>query len=303
MLKSIGLLSYLPRLVGKDTLPMFTNVRPTDFSCALPAISAMRKFTLIFITLLTTFELFGTAQRPDILIYKGKKLEIFTNPLESYFNEGRSPMDLIKGGCMSTACWRGYVGIWKIIDDQLYLIELRSCCYEEDKIKGDLSEIFGDKYVNGKVHADWFSGELVIPKGKMLYYEHMGYASVYKKELNIKIDDGMITEIKKYDNSKTRITYLNSDKLTKFIIQNLDEKYLNSWNTDLKAYVDIKSTNGQVTSAEITTTNIPELSNELIRIVNKIDDWDILYRHGQEAELPWIYPIIINQDKIEKYSR
>lgn len=263
----------------------------------------MRKITLLFIILLTTFELFGTAQRPDILIYKGKKLEIFTNPLGSYFKEGRSPIDLIKGGCMSTACWRGYVGIWKIIDDKLFLIELRSCCYEEDKIKGDLSEIFGEKYVNGKVHADWFSGELVIPKGKMLYYEHMGYASVYKKELNIKIDEGIITEIKKYDNSKTRITYLNSDNLTKFVIENLDKKYLNSWSTDLKAYADIKSTNGQVTSAEITTTNIPELSDEIIRIVNQIDDWDILYRHGQETELPWIYPIIINQDKIEKYSR
>ena len=153
------------------------------------------------------------------------------------------------------------------------------------------------------MHADWFSGELVIPKGKMLYYEHMGYASVYEMELNIKIDDGIITEIQKYDNSKTRITYLNSDKLAQFVIENLDKKFLDSWSTDLKAYVDIKSSNGQVTSAEITTTNLPELSNEIIGIVNQIVDWDILYRHGQEAELPWIYPIIINKEKIEKYSR
>ncbi|RED91915.1 hypothetical protein [Marinoscillum furvescens] len=166
----------------------------------------MRKLTIIFITLLTTFELFGTAQRPDIIIYKGKKLEIFTNPLESYFKESGSLVNLVKDGCMSTACWRGYVGVWKIVSGELYLIELRSCCYKKDKIKGDLSLIFGDKYVNGKVHADWFSGELVIPKGKMLYYEHMGYLSVYKKELGIKIDKGKITEISRYDNSKTNIT-------------------------------------------------------------------------------------------------
>jgi hypothetical protein len=205
--------------------------------------------------------------------------------------------------CVSSACWRGYIGVWKIIDDKLYLTELRSCCYKEDKITGDLNEIFGERCQNGKVLADWYTGEIIIPRRKMLYYEHMGYGSVFKKELSLKISNGSLEEVNKYDNSKTRISYLNSNKLTKIVIRNMSEELLNSINNELKVYVDVKSTNRVVDSVKIVRTNKPELSAELIRIISAIEDWDILYQHGKPIEMNWYYPVIINNENIRKYSR
>jgi hypothetical protein len=44
---------------------------------------------LLFITglLLLTIRCNATAQQPDILIYKGKKYSLYTNPLERYFKK------------------------------------------------------------------------------------------------------------------------------------------------------------------------------------------------------------------------
>jgi hypothetical protein len=42
------------------------------------------------------------------------------------------------------------------------------------------------------VRADWFSGELRIPGGKMIQYVHMGYGSVYEREIILKVVDGRI---------------------------------------------------------------------------------------------------------------
>ena len=137
----------------------------------------------------------------------------------------------------------------------------------------------------------------------MLYYEHMGYASVYEKELGIKIKNGFVSEVAKYDNSKTNISYLNSDKLSKFVIRQLNKEILDTWDSDLKAYVNIKAIQRKVKSVTIASSNRPELNDELVKIIGTIEDWDILYRHGEPAELGWIYPIIITIETIEIYGR
>ena len=84
----------------------------------------------------------------------------------------------------SNGNWRGYGATWEIESKVLYLREIDAviCNFQEfiskKCKKAELRELFGDKYVNGMVKADWYSGELRIPDGRQLEYVHMGYGSV-----------------------------------------------------------------------------------------------------------------------------
>jgi hypothetical protein len=54
-----------------------------------------------------------------------------------------------------------------------------------------------------KVFAEWFSGEIKIPQGKMLHYEHMGYISIFEKDLFLEFKKGVLYNKREVDNSKT----------------------------------------------------------------------------------------------------
>jgi len=51
---------------------------------------------------------FGTAQEPDVLHYKGKEYALYSNPLESYYeDESQRPSFLIAPNTVSSGNWRG----------------------------------------------------------------------------------------------------------------------------------------------------------------------------------------------------
>lgn len=79
----------------------------------------------------------------------------------------------------STACWRGYIGSWEVRDGRLYLTRVQGCY-----------EILGDE----PVPADWFSGVLRVPRGEVLQYVHMGFESVYERDLYLKVEAGAVVE-------------------------------------------------------------------------------------------------------------
>jgi len=78
----------------------------------------------------------------------------------------------------STGCCRAYIGTWSIVDNRFFLVRL------EGKYR-----LVGDE----PLFADWFSGVLRIPKGKLLEYVHFGFESVYEQELLIEIKKGIVT--------------------------------------------------------------------------------------------------------------
>lgn len=106
-------------------------------------------FILATVANLYSTELLATAQIPDILWFNGTKYSLYSNPLESYFNKDNPrPQQIIENGCWSTACWRGYQAKWKIIDNQLYLTEIGSCCnWEKYLITDKVIEILSNKDV------------------------------------------------------------------------------------------------------------------------------------------------------------
>lgn len=89
----------------------------------------------------------------------------------------------------STACWRGYIGTWEIENGQFYLVD----------IVGRYKMVGQDP-----IFADWFSGVIRIPKGKLLHYVHMGFGSVYEQDIHVKIENGKVVESSISSNTKSQ---------------------------------------------------------------------------------------------------
>ena len=167
---------------------------------------------LLSILLLTVFspDVYATGQQPDVLIYDGKTYHLFSNPLEDYYpDEDKRPQFMVGPYTSSSGNWRGYVATWEIIGDRLYLSKIDSwfCgAYSRSRRnKGcrrvTLPELFGKKVVHGRVLASWFSGELRVPDGKRLEYVHMGYGSVYERDILFEVKAGRVLKREVVDNT------------------------------------------------------------------------------------------------------
>ncbi|MGL4184216.1 MAG: hypothetical protein ACRCR4_00410, partial [Thiotrichaceae bacterium] len=74
---------------------------------------------------------------------------------------------------------------WEIKSEKFYLVKL------EGRFK---------LLTDHPILADWFTGVIRIPQGKLLHYVHMGFASVYEQELHLKIEAGIVTASKLLNN-------------------------------------------------------------------------------------------------------
>ena len=129
-----------------------------------------------------------TAQFSEILHYKGEKLSMRATPLSDYFVlMGMRPDFQVR----STACWRCYVGEWEISLDRLYLIGI-SANYD-DGTEVTLGSLFPG--YDSRVFANWYSGVLSIPQGDLVQYVHMGFSSVYERDLLISVEQGVIVDL------------------------------------------------------------------------------------------------------------
>ncbi|MCP4437765.1 MAG: hypothetical protein GY810_02385 [Aureispira sp.] len=159
----------------------------------------MMRFSFLFILVLSaSVNLFATAQSPDILILGKDTFKLFSNPLEDYIRlhpewENRIfPKFNDCGITHSSGCLRKYIATWEIKNRKLYLVKIGACmdCIAD---KGaDLELMFGDKFQKGRVYADWYSGNLEVPKGEKVEHIHAEYMSIYQRKLFISVRKGKV---------------------------------------------------------------------------------------------------------------
>lgn len=149
-----------------------------------------------------------TAQMRDRLIYEGKEYYIATDILRPYLQEHQ-----IYFVPPHTACWRGYVGEWAVVDNKLYLTNLEA--YVGDMFGRVFNEVgLGYLFPNEeKVFAKWFTGVVRIPHGKMIRYIHQGYASIYEKELYLEFVSGILVNYQEKDNNIEELDKHSGDDL------------------------------------------------------------------------------------------
>ena len=122
-------------------------------------------------------------QEKDIIIFKANKFSLYDFPLESYWTKKRPKP---RTRLTRSTCWRGYLATWEISDNSLYLIDI--IFYSP---AGDVGIDYLFSQSNGKIEADWYNGELQIPFGNELFYQHMD-DPVYDSDWFISIKNGKI---------------------------------------------------------------------------------------------------------------
>jgi len=145
------------------------------------------------VILLPTFAR-ATAQVPDRLQLDGETVSLNTNPLDAYLLA--HPDALPEDAVISSANWRGYIATFAVRDEQLVL-ERVSMRFDNGGKRGEPKEVdVLPRLFPGKkaVPARWYSGTLVIPRGKMVAYVHMGYGSTYERYTLLGIREGRVVE-------------------------------------------------------------------------------------------------------------
>ena len=135
----------------------------------------------------------ATAQRGDILRLNGEEYAIQTNPLEPHLDkypEKRPPADIV-----STSLWRRYVATWEVRDEQLFLVDVE-ILREKSGAEHFEAELYSsmDTFFPGvsRVLASWFTGNIIIPRGELLEYVHLDYASTYEEYIVLAIREGRV---------------------------------------------------------------------------------------------------------------
>jgi hypothetical protein len=174
----------------------------------------MKNIYCLFIIIFTFFLssiVFGTEQRPDIIIYNGKNYVLGTYPLERYFE--KYPDKCPKREIKSTALWRGYIATFEIKDNQLYLkdieIQVIDTTVEEKwktKWESVKNEVFSKQEL---VKMDWFTGLLDLPDGEPLKDMRHIYFTTYERYILLEFNNGILKkeielEYKEYEEFKEK---------------------------------------------------------------------------------------------------
>ncbi len=132
-----------------------------------------------------------TAQIPEMLLHRGRRLALMEEPLYDYLRRirrSRRPQFAAE----STAHWRGYIGTWEIRDGMLTLVDfLGNLRRGEEVVHADLRTAF-PWATDGVLPATWVTGELRCAEGRLVSYRHAGFASGYERDRIFTFEEGRL---------------------------------------------------------------------------------------------------------------
>ncbi len=186
----------------------------------------MNKLKIIFLLLFSNLTFATSPQLPDLLIIGKDTIYIYQLPINSLTNSKykiltKNIKKYENGIFTSVNLWRGFQAVWELIDNQLYLSNIKDTKNSKEILKAT----FPKKYSNGKVKADWFSSFLVIPKDKMLKWDGI-FSRTYKKEDILYFRKGRLISrklIENYIHIENGISRLEKDTITSKIFNSIKE--------------------------------------------------------------------------------
>lgn len=156
----------------------------------------------IAFSVLPLLSVFSTEQIPDRLIIGEDTVYIKSFPLDELRFQN-APFRYGDGtySFPHTACWRGYVATWKVIDDRLMLVEVEKVDSTAEKL--DILEYFAindysSEVIDGNVFANWHTANYVVyPDAYNHKYSRLylwSYRMPDDEEPRIVFKNGMLTE-------------------------------------------------------------------------------------------------------------
>jgi hypothetical protein len=147
------------------------------------------------------------AQLPDKILLNGTLQQLYTNPLEHYWigtDKKRPPFFSLPN------CQRGYVATWEVRDNQLFIRDIdgnyaRTTFFFGKKATRYSLKILFPKSGNRLIKANWYTGKLRVPQGKMTLYDE-DYGSRFEKEIIMTVEKGNIVKMVTLDYAKKVLT-------------------------------------------------------------------------------------------------
>jgi hypothetical protein len=130
----------------------------------------------------------------DRIIYEGAEYGLAAAPLGAFFKE--NPERAPRFNSFSAGCRRGYAARWEVRDNKIYLVGMDMVCETESTFQS----IFPG--AGDGLFAYWISGELVCSRGKMVSYDHAGFARKREYELTLTAERGTVVSSTTRDNRK-----------------------------------------------------------------------------------------------------
>lgn len=157
--------------------------------------SCIVRLALVCLVLLAPHA-FATAQFPDQIHVDGEPMALFAQPLQQ-LEQARprawQKLARYRERPQCSAAWFGVLANWTVEGDRLYLTAVwTDPCGDAKEIP--LKKIFGRRLGAQPVFADWVSGELFIPRGRLVEYVHGGFASRYERYLRLRVENGVVVE-------------------------------------------------------------------------------------------------------------
>ena len=259
----------------------------------------MKRLFVILMLFFAIQEVRATAQAGDILIWGKDTSRLFSNPLElrNDIDSIRVRLQEMGATWASTACWRGYVATWEIVDNELYLVNIKSG--SRDAVGIDLEKLLPGEIINGKVRASWVTDTLIVPRGECIHYVHSGYQSVYEKESEIIVQAGKVVNRVDWDNYwACKPGYWKNPELLKdFIHERIDWDKVGA-STPEKARVTFIITPSEKIKPMVRmlcSSGSPVFDEEATKVVQMLEEWETLYQRGKLFRQSWVVPVIFKR--------
>ncbi|WP_338238989.1 hypothetical protein [Persicobacter diffluens] len=221
-------------------------------------------------------------------------------PLEEFLGENEErekKYPFFKLSC-STALWRGYQGLWKLENNELFLIDVFLCASKERSL---FRELFDSE---SPIRANWFTGDLFIQHGKMIKYHHSGFERYFEEETKVNIVQGSIMEIQHFVNGYQASDMnfpSNPDSIMAEVHNQINWKALPKLSKDYKVFVNIKM--GVTDSLTIIHSKAPELYvQEVQSVLNEFPKLRKFYSRDEPLEEEYTFPVIFSNAQRKRFA-
>ncbi len=245
---------------------------------------------------------------PDVLIYKGDTLKLFAHPLNgnpyesNYF--GRE--DNFRAD---------YTACWTIENDSLFLLNIRDLLYTRERNKfiskdsigseyANLAMLFPGKYKNGKVFADWVTDEMIVPLGKMVYVVNDGFASSYEKEKEFVVENGLLKEIREYDNSASKDLVFEDKNYSDYLYTHIDWNLVPDLDSS-KVIVSVRysaNIEGVIDDVSVRRSRGEPFDSIALNVIKSIPLWSVQVKKGKLYRHWYNMAIHFSEKQRKKYA-
>ncbi|MDL2320344.1 hypothetical protein LJC45_04345 [Alistipes sp. OttesenSCG-928-B03] len=307
----------------------------------------MKKLLLLTIFCSVTYTASALSEGTDVLLIGNDTIHICTLPLEQFLDANPECFISLarKNGnySMRTTNLHGYIAYWRLQDDKLYLEKIDGFGYydsdpNEKNIMAKLTEhdfassapepalppkitserlmlrMFPNSMESGKVYADWFNGDIVIPKGARLRSDGFSDYTSYEEDV-MTFKKGQIAHkehVINYIPVKDGISRHTRETVTDAIFSRLKELNWDKLCDDLcdDEYIITIDPNGKIKSMKMSYYTNGEkedrgdraCARKLYRHLKSLR-FDIIRWHGKPFEEDYTIDIFYNETTGELKNR